>query len=139
VVILASLVSSGRKFEEILGLNIFTECFRGPPTTTWRATFGPRAANCPPLAYGLRRNSTVTENTRTAVTFGVKRLFFRQNFVITFWLEASAAQMWEMCKNEDCGKRFFCRNELLRSKLQQKVVNSVKHPNFSISCKSCPS
>jgi len=28
---------------------IFPECFRGPLKTLWPATFGLRAANCPPL------------------------------------------------------------------------------------------
>ena len=30
-------------------LRIFSECSRGPLKTMWRATCGPRAANCPPL------------------------------------------------------------------------------------------
>ena len=33
--------------EEILGMNIFRECFRGPLKTLRRATI------CPPLAYGI--------------------------------------------------------------------------------------
>jgi len=36
--------------EEISDLKIFSECFRRPLKTPWRATFGPRAAICPPLA-----------------------------------------------------------------------------------------
>ena len=32
---------------------IFPECIRGPLQMLWRATFGPRAANCPPLSQGL--------------------------------------------------------------------------------------
>jgi len=43
--------------EEILGFKIFPECFRGPRKTTWRATFGPRAANCPPLPYAYIKRS----------------------------------------------------------------------------------
>jgi len=35
--------------EEISGLNIFPERFRGPLKTLWRATFGPRAAIFPLL------------------------------------------------------------------------------------------
>jgi len=35
------------KLEEIADLIIFSECFRGPLKTLWRATCGPRAANCP--------------------------------------------------------------------------------------------
>jgi len=30
-------------------MNIFPQCFRGPLKTLWRATCGPRAANCPLL------------------------------------------------------------------------------------------
>jgi len=47
------ILASGHKLEEILGLKIFHECFRGPRKTTWRAIFGPRAANCPPLLYRI--------------------------------------------------------------------------------------
>jgi len=36
--------------EEISDLKIFSECFRGPLKTLWRATFGPRAAIYPPLS-----------------------------------------------------------------------------------------
>jgi len=37
------------KLEEISDLMIFPEYFRGSLKTLWRATCGPRAANCPPL------------------------------------------------------------------------------------------
>jgi len=30
-------------------MKIFPECFCGPRKTLWWATFGPRAAICPPL------------------------------------------------------------------------------------------
>ena len=42
-------VSLSTKLEELLDLNIFSECFRGPLKTLRRATCGPWAANCPPL------------------------------------------------------------------------------------------
>jgi len=35
--------------EEISDLMVFPQSFRGPLKTLWRATFGPRAANSPPL------------------------------------------------------------------------------------------
>jgi len=38
------------KLEEISDLKMFSECFRGPRKTLWRATFGPRAAIHPPLS-----------------------------------------------------------------------------------------
>jgi len=41
------------KLEEISDLMIFSECFRGPLKTLWRATCGPRAANFPTLGYGI--------------------------------------------------------------------------------------
>ena len=37
------------KLQELSDFMIFPECFRGPQKTLWRATWGPRAANCPPL------------------------------------------------------------------------------------------
>jgi len=37
--------------KEIADLNKVPELFLGPLKTLWRATFGPRAAICPPLAY----------------------------------------------------------------------------------------
>jgi len=45
-----TLVELKAKLEEISDLMIFPECFRGPLKTLWRATCGPRAANCPPLS-----------------------------------------------------------------------------------------
>jgi len=45
----ALLVEIKAKLEKISDLMIFPECFRGPLKTLWRATCGPRAANCPPL------------------------------------------------------------------------------------------
>ena len=47
----APLVEIEAKLEEISDLINFRECFRGPLKTLWRATCGPRAANCPPLSY----------------------------------------------------------------------------------------
>jgi len=49
---LASAVSNDiycDKLKEVSDLNIFPELFRGPLETLWLATFGPRAAICPPL------------------------------------------------------------------------------------------
>jgi len=46
----ASLVEIKAKLEEISDLMSFPGCFRGPLKTLWRATCGPQAANCPPLA-----------------------------------------------------------------------------------------
>jgi len=37
------------KLEEISDLMIFLECLSGPLKTLWRATCGPRAADCPPM------------------------------------------------------------------------------------------
>jgi len=39
------------KLEEISDLNVLPECFCEPLKTLWRATFGLRAAICPPLLY----------------------------------------------------------------------------------------
>jgi len=47
----ASLVEIEENLEEISDLMIFPERFHGPSKTLWRATCGPRAANCPPLPY----------------------------------------------------------------------------------------
>jgi len=38
---------------EISDLKIFSECFRGPRKTLWRATFDPGAAIYPPLSKML--------------------------------------------------------------------------------------
>jgi len=39
--------------EEVSDLKIFSECFRGPLETLWRATFGPQAAIYPPMSKML--------------------------------------------------------------------------------------
>jgi len=39
------------KLEKLFRFEDFSECFCGPLKTLCRATFGPRAAICPPMAY----------------------------------------------------------------------------------------
>jgi len=39
-------------FEEISDVKIFPACFLGPLKAIWRASRGPRAANCPHLLLG---------------------------------------------------------------------------------------
>ena len=44
-------VSLSTKLEDMLDLKIFSECFRRSLKMLQRAKCGPRATNCPPLAY----------------------------------------------------------------------------------------
>ena len=40
-------------------LKIFAECVGGPLNMLWRATYGPRTANCPPLLCCVANNVIV--------------------------------------------------------------------------------